>query len=131
MTREEAIAFFKDMNECTYGKLEAVEMAIKALKQESSEDVISREPFTDSTICEGFPCDECSFNRKDKGSCILEERVMNLPSAKPQEPKTGHWIVEIWNNREHHTCSECNHVVDYEPCYHYCPFCGCLMEGEE
>ena len=34
MTREEAIAFFKDMNECTYGNLEAVEMAIKALKQQ-------------------------------------------------------------------------------------------------
>lgn len=33
MTREEAIAFFKDMNKCTYGNLEAVEMAIKAIKQ--------------------------------------------------------------------------------------------------
>lgn len=32
MTREEAIAFFRDMNECTYGNLEAVEMAIKALE---------------------------------------------------------------------------------------------------
>lgn len=42
MTREEAIAFFKDMNECTYGNLEAVEMAIKALKQESSEDVLDK-----------------------------------------------------------------------------------------
>lgn len=34
MTNEEAIAFFKDMNECTYGNLEAVEMAIQALAQE-------------------------------------------------------------------------------------------------
>lgn len=34
MTRGEAIAFLKDMNECTYGNLEAVEMAIKALEQE-------------------------------------------------------------------------------------------------
>ncbi len=41
MTREEAIAFFKDMNECTYENLEAVEMAIKALEQQS-EDAISR-----------------------------------------------------------------------------------------
>jgi hypothetical protein len=31
MTREEkAISFFEDMNECTYGNLEAVEMAIRA-----------------------------------------------------------------------------------------------------
>lgn len=34
MTREEAIVFFKDMNECTYGNLEAIEMAIEALEQE-------------------------------------------------------------------------------------------------
>lgn len=34
MTRKEAIAFFRDMNECTYGNLEAVEMAIKALETE-------------------------------------------------------------------------------------------------
>ena len=52
-------------------------------------------------------------------------------NALEQEPRKGHWIVEIWNNREHHTCSECNHVVDYEPCYHYCPFCGAKMESEE
>ena len=34
MSREDAIAFFKDMNECTYGNLEAVEMAIKALEKQ-------------------------------------------------------------------------------------------------
>lgn len=37
MTREEAIAFFEDMNECTYGNLEAVEMAIKALSENRGE----------------------------------------------------------------------------------------------
>jgi hypothetical protein len=44
-----------------------------------------------------------------------------------QEPKTGHWIIEVWNNKEHHTCSNCQHVVTYEPCYHYCPYCGAKM----
>lgn len=34
MTREEAIAYFKDMNECTYGDVEPIHMAIKALEQE-------------------------------------------------------------------------------------------------
>lgn len=87
---------------CGNYELETIEMLLKSFKnatleqaprsgelieQEPSEDVISREPFTDSTICEGFSCDECSFSRKDKGGCILEERVMNLPSAKPQEPE--------------------------------------------
>ena len=32
---EKAISFFRDMNECTYGNLEEVEMAIKALEQKS------------------------------------------------------------------------------------------------
>jgi len=43
MTREEAIAFFRDMNECTYGNLEAVEMAIKALEQEPILDKIRKQ----------------------------------------------------------------------------------------
>ena len=57
-------------------------------------------------------------------------KAVKAINALEQEPRKGHWIVEIWNNREHHTCSECNHVVDYEPCYHYCPFCGAKMESE-
>lgn len=49
----------------------------------------------------------------------------------PKEEKTGHWIVEVWSNKEHHTCSECSHVVmEYESCYHYCPYCGAKMESE-
>ena len=34
MTREEAIAYFNDMNECTYGSAEPILMAIEALKRE-------------------------------------------------------------------------------------------------
>lgn len=41
--REEAIAFFKDMNECTYGNVEHIQMAIKALEQESALDKIEEE----------------------------------------------------------------------------------------
>lgn len=63
--------------------------ALSSDKLQPCEDAISREPFTDSTICEGFSCNECSFNRKDKGGCILEERVKALPSIQPK-PKTGH-----------------------------------------
>ena len=47
MTMEEAIAFFKDMNECTYGNLEAVEMAIKALEQEQ----FINKPCISSEVC--------------------------------------------------------------------------------
>ena len=52
MTREEAIAFFKDMNECTDGNLEAVEMAIKALEQEPILDKIRAE--IDNALSDGM-----------------------------------------------------------------------------
>ena len=54
MTREEAIAFFEDMNECTYGNLEAVEMAIEALKQEPILDKIRAEIEQTSETVDGF-----------------------------------------------------------------------------
>ena len=43
MTREEAIAYFKDMNDCTYGDVEPIQMAIKALEQEPVLDKIKAE----------------------------------------------------------------------------------------
>lgn len=146
MTREDAISIMNviiHMLEPQYDTdhiEDAVEMAIEALEQEPCEDVISREPFTDSTICEGFSCDECSFNRKDKGGCILEERVMNLPSAK-QEPKTGRWEWVQYDNNPNignWHCSECNRIVSgaitaVNPIYSYkyCPQCGAKMESED
>ena len=42
MFREEAIAFFVDMDECTYGGSEPIQMAIKALEQESVLDQIKQ-----------------------------------------------------------------------------------------
>lgn len=44
MTREEAIAYFKDMNECTYGGVEPIQMAIKALEQQLCEDEYIKVP---------------------------------------------------------------------------------------
>ena len=43
MTREEAIAYFKDMNECTYGDVEPIQMALKALEREPILDKIRAE----------------------------------------------------------------------------------------
>ncbi len=147
MTREPFIAHSELTNEIyivvdkekycvTEQAIKAVK-AIKALEQESSEDVISREPFIDSTICEGFSCDECSFNRKDKGGCILEERVMNLPSLKVLNiptRKKGKWICfdkDGYPINPH--CTNCggepyyfNNIYQYK----YCPYCGAKMESE-
>jgi len=40
MTKLEAIAFFMDMDECTHGASEPIQMAIEALKQEPCENEI-------------------------------------------------------------------------------------------
>lgn len=110
------------------------EMGLKESRSEKPNicgDAVSREPFTDSTICEGFSCNECSFNRKDKGGCILEERVMKLPSVTPQQ-KVGRWKFTVYDANQigHYECSECHwnvlmNVSDY------CPHCGAKMEVEE
>ena len=42
MTKLEAIAFFMDMDECTHGASEPIQMAIKALKQESILDKVKQ-----------------------------------------------------------------------------------------
>ena len=95
MTRKEAIFELRhhvvslEKVVCAKDFVDALNKAIEALSAEPCEDAISRKPFTDSTICEGISCNECAFNRKDKGGCMLEERVMKLPSIQP-EPKTGH-----------------------------------------
>lgn len=158
MTRKEAIEVLKDLWRYERSELsekdirEALDIAINSveideryeLEYEQIEpcgDAISREPFTNSTICEGFSCEECSFNRKDKGGCILEERVMKLPSVTPQ-PKVGRWIVNEWANI---SCSECGCTALYDKVYPgesvfgkavrvkstFCPTCGAKMQEVE
>ena len=42
MTKLEAIAFFMDMDECTHGGSEPIQMAIKALEQDSILDILNK-----------------------------------------------------------------------------------------
>ena len=151
MNREEASFILANIDRrvCDDELNEALDMAIKALEQEPCEDAISRAPFTDSTICEGFSCNECSFNRKDKGGCILEERVKDLPSVQTT-PKTGHWIEPQQDDGMSDPiyyqvrCSECGFDLDPQTWHmelhqygadKFCPKCGCRMvepqESEE
>lgn len=92
------------------------DMAIKALEQEPCEDCISRHAVVE--LVEGW---WIGHTKEDD----LSTEIQKLPSVNPQ--KIGHWIIEKWNNKEHYSCSSCQHVVDYEPCYHYCPYCGAEM----
>lgn len=88
MTREEAIAFFKDMNECTYGNLEAVEMAIKALEQQPCEDCISRK-------------DMLAVLRQSHSLMQIWEGFEKLPSVTPKgktEYEHDHEVVKAYND---------------------------------
>ena len=54
------------------------------------------------------------------------EILRTLPSAEPEERKTGHWIEDetgygFW------TCSECKFVTEVTVLYHFCPNCGARM----
>lgn len=130
MTREEQIIYVKNLrtalnmaNNFSAETMEALDEAIKALEQEPCEDTISRQAVLDNAYAYGN-------GLEPEGYCVNIEDIQALPPVTPTRKK-GKWIVEIWNNREHHTCSACKKVVDYEPCYHYCPYCGAEMEGEE
>jgi hypothetical protein len=91
-----------------------------ALCADEGGDAINRQVVKEQMIKYGFHAPDMT----------VTEFVEDLLPIAPTRKK-GKWIVEIWNNREHHICSDCQRVVDYEPCYHYCPYCGEEKESEE
>lgn len=92
----------------------------RLLNKQTCKDAINRQVVKEQMIKYGFHAPDMT----------VTEFVEDLLPIAPTHKK-GKWIVEIWNNREHHTCSDCQRVVDYEPCYHYCPYCGEEKESEE
>jgi hypothetical protein len=57
--------------------------------------------------------------------------INELPSA---EPKTGEWVKrQTIGDVSFAYCSECGEPILHgrtSPLWHYCPNCGCRMEGE-
>ena len=105
---------------------EALDMVIKALEQEPSEDWYD------------LPADEMTF--KQARQAVKDLRIM-LAEYLTQEPKTGHWIrwYEQKENDKciehipHCKCSECG--KEYDPhssqFIKFCNECGARMVGEE
>lgn len=86
MTREEAIKYLERADITVGMKVktktaEAIEMAIKALEQEPCEDAVSRQAVLDCLTATGLKKYDFILNARDK--------IKNLPSVKPQEPR---WI---------------------------------------
>lgn len=133
MTREEASKVIKDgledmsLDYIDNEQYEALTMAIKALEQESSGDLISRQAVLD-------------INESHHGQMPnhinhqIWQEIKDLPSVK-QEPKTGHWINRhIIANKTFDmiVCSECGEEFSFDAEtgiseYNYCPNCGAKM----
>ncbi len=119
MTREEAIAFFEDMNECTYGNLEAVEMAISALSEELSED--------------GTLTVHVSDGSKVKRVFVMGDNIFGGLYYPDSVENKGEW--EEWKGSRYsglEFCSNCQRGFPYVAKeYNFCPNCGADMRGEE
>lgn len=101
---------------------QAIDMAINALEQEPCEDAISRQVVLDCLTANGLKKFDFILDARDK--------IKNLPSVKPQESKTGHWI-RVTDKAGHLVweCDKCGWQQRYNT--NFCPDCGVKMEGED
>lgn len=74
---------------------------------------------------------KAEWYKTGRHNAMLAEVIKALPSVRPQEPKTGHWIA-LDNRLDFGVrvkCSECGQVfiTGDEISRNYCPNCGCRM----
>ena len=126
---------------------EAVNMSIKALEQELSGDLISRDAVIDiihlffteeidkiptkkTEDGEVYVIHKCQpLFEMNKAIC---KRIKALPSVTA-EPKTGHWIDIMVGDMPAQACDQCNtfYPLAYTGGGHnYCPNCGAKMQIE-
>ena len=100
---------------------------------EPCEDAVSRQA-VDTLVDElarAISYERCCMAR-GRSTATIMQNILDLPSVRPQEPKTGHWIDtdEGFSPCE---CSECGKVEFKKS--DYCPNCGAKMvepqESEE
>ena len=115
--KEKALAFLKDMQECTYDGVEEIRTAIEALEKKHCEDCVSRQDVLD-------------LMQIRMGAKELYKAVYDLPSVTPTRKK-GTWI-RVDNDKV--KCSECEvvHFIAQYPhgAINYCPNCGSQMSYE-
>lgn len=130
---------FLDKNLDYGGISEAYKKAFEALEQEPCEDYISRKALTDTTICEGISCNECSFNTCEDGQsgCLLKERIDKLPPVTPHESKTvlysGDGYADGYMVYDMAECPNCGYEYeegDKDWGLPFCPNCGQSLNWE-
>lgn len=131
MTREEAIEILqgaiKKPNTKDGYLGQAIDMAIQALEQEPSGDLISRQAVIDNSW-------ELEYPDGTSERVVSLKEINALPPVNPQ-PKTGHWIKHNTGHSTYYDCSLCGCVA---PCTetadnfiwklsNFCPDCGARM----
>lgn len=143
MTRKEALERIKIiLEECiededavsyvTSYDADALDMAIKALKQEPCEDCISRQAAIDVLRT----CYDTETVTYTNGNEYIDydqalDLLNSLPSAQPERMR-GTWIDYV---NSHCECSVCHTEWSYfqneTECFEFCPHCGADMRGEQ
>ena len=125
---KEAIRYFLDGN-----YIDALDMAIEALKAEPCEDAADRNYILQrqKEYCDA----NCPYSKKQRefmcSSCMMGDAIEMVEDAPPVTParKKGKWIAGQAIS-DGFTCSECNtHYHMYPMFYRFCPICGADMRG--
>lgn len=148
MTNEEARAILEEvetiddsMYQYNPAYLEALNMAIAALKAEPCEDTISRKHLL-SEIDDLMKSPWFNRYKDDIGVLrhgylerkeaveVVRDLCVKAEQPVTLKPKTGKWVVGQTIG-DGFTCSECNTRYHMYPMsYRFCPNCGAKMEGE-
>lgn len=131
MTREEAIADIRDNIKPVVGGI-SLDMAIKALEQESCEDCISREAVNDlvDELARAISDERCCISRGRSTATIMQD-ILDLSSVTPKE-KTGHWMQRPryeGDDQPDLVCPNCGFKISWWDLGNFCAKCGTGLEG--
>lgn len=134
MTKEQAIEILqtKSCVNCNFGAISprdclvlecelksAINMAIKALEQQSSEDCVSRQKVKEGMRKYGFHSPDMTITE------FIEDE---LPPVTPARKSGLHWIERFDNESMWLECPHCH--IDSIAAYNYCPNCGASFKEE-
>ena len=129
MTREEALKLWlpiiKQGVETMPELNQALDMAIKALEQQTCDDCVSRQAVLETIeTCnnDGLKGIFCSYNDGKR----FEAYIKSLPPTTQKE-KTGHWIRQTDDHHDYYECEHCSIAVGLDDIKNYCPNCGAKM----